>query len=270
MISTIKNNSITIFSILTFVLIAQMNATSQVSGFLGKRLIIGFEVPATLKVGIWNDYEYTYGTYESDGNFVSREAYGSVSLKYRPTVKLEYVVSRKSSLQFFTRFFTPKVDAAGFRETQAKEGFNRFSFTPKEKVKMRTINIGLSYKWYAGDAICPIGVYQTVGVEYSMMKFLYETDSFSAFNSEVFPNEIMYKNPSPEKAQVAIITYGVGKQYALGPTLLMNIGAEFGLPLKIYGVETNYSELLWAEHTGAREARYHALLNLVLGFSFAL
>jgi hypothetical protein len=97
------------------------------------------------------------------------------------------------------------------------------------------------------------------------MKFEFTEDSFSSFTSRG-TQKIEYGTPTPEETSIFIITYGVGKQYALSNMILMNLGLELGLPLRLSKVESSYEIENWADKTGAVETRHHSLISVVLGF----
>lgn len=248
---------------------------SQVSGFLGKRFIIGVEVPAMVKFslnpGIFDSDDFSYGYYaESDGDYVSTKKYKELSIVYRPTIKLEYVMSRKTSIEGIFRFFSPRVESPDFSENY-RIGSTTFTriYVPIERVKMNTTSFGLRFKWYAGDAISPIGIYQAIGMEYSQMKFAFEDNSFSAIKNNGSAKEVLYKNPSPDNESIFIFTYGVGKQHALNHSLLLNFGLEFGIPFAFPSLDSTVEESEWTPKTSGLSLRKHSLINIVLGLSLA-
>ncbi|MGB0805479.1 MAG: hypothetical protein ACPGRC_02245 [Salibacteraceae bacterium] len=259
---------------IAFILFAtfQLTAASQVSGFLGKRFVVGLEIPTTLKLGIWNDHHYDYGTYNEYGNLTNIPDYKQVSIKYRPTIRLEYVITRKNSLEGIIRIFNPRVNTPSLTEnyTDIYGNISSKNYIPKERVKMKTMSFGLRYKWFSGAAISPIGIYQVIGLEYSRMKFDFEDDSFSWYKRNGPNAGPEYKNPSINTSSIMIVSYGVGKQYALSNTLLMNIGIDFSLPLRLPKTETSLPNNEWADNTGAIAIRHHALFNITLGFGLAL
>jgi hypothetical protein len=182
------------------------------------------------------------------------------------------VIRRKSSLEAIIRIFNPKVDApnliSNVRNTNG-DIENRY-YVPKDRVKMKTMSFGLRYKWYAGDAISPIGIYQMFGLEYSRAKFEFEDDSFSWYKGNLPNRGPKYKNPDPNTSSIVIVSYGFGKQYALGNTLLMNLGIELGLPFRFPLAESSLTNADWADDNTAIAIRNHALINVTLGFALAL
>ncbi|MFT6802943.1 MAG: hypothetical protein ACJA2N_002134 [Salibacteraceae bacterium] len=270
-----SNSNKVIHSLITLVILTGISSVgfSQVSGFLGKKLIIGVEVSSMVKFNLLSDFDYKYGTYNASGNFVQGPEYSQVNLRYRPTIRLEYVISRKNSIQGIVRIFNPMVDAPNYIVGQPTSwgATEEFVYKPKDRVKMKTINFGLNYKWYMGDALSPVGVFMTLGFEYSQIKFDLEEDSFSNNDSRYnSSSRITYGNPVPEKTSIIILTYGLGKQYALSNMVLMNVGMEFGLPLRLSKKEPEYEMDEWADKTAAVETRLHSLISVVLGFSLAL
>ncbi len=257
-----------LFPILLVSLLAvSIHTYGQVSGYLGKRILVGFEVPCIVKLNLMSPIDYTYGYYNENHNFVNTNEYAKVNFLYRPTFKVEYVFTRKSTVQMFVRIFNPKVDIPIFTRDSNSQ---TLSYTPKSRVKMNTINIGVKYKLYFGDAVSPIGFYNSFGLEYSRMKFDVDTNTFSTDNYQYWNQGSNYAIPEPTTTSNFIASYCFGKQSTLGDHLLMNIGFELAIPIRLKKSEETVAEEDWAKTAGSIQTWKHSFVNVTLGFSLPL
>jgi hypothetical protein len=258
-IKTIK----TLFAMASFTLLFSI-AHAQVPGYMGKRFAFGIDIATTL----WQRGDYQYGQYSDTGAYEQTlDLYRNIYVIIRPTIKLEYAISRKNSIHTFARFFSTKIDASKVDIPYLDdEGLTRYYiYTPKDLVKMSGINLGIKLTHYFGRQISPIGFYNSFGIEYSKMTFSHSETNFSRYNEE--SKSVDFIAIEPNVGQNLIFTYTIGRQTTLKEKGLINFAFEFGIPVLL--TETNFRirKDEWAETTAKTEAIRHSLVNFIIGYS---
>ena len=155
--------------ILTLLIVISATCFAQPAGLQGKRFIIGLEVATGPSFTFLNDYRYL-DYYNSTGNTVWQEEPSPFGFVIKPTLYLEYILTRKSSLQVLGRYFTRKVDVESYAGPTSQNS-TLVTYHPTERTKATFISGGLRYKFYVNDALAPIGTYQTVALEYNLMHY---------------------------------------------------------------------------------------------------
>lgn len=224
---------LTSFGISLLLIGTGINVQAQAPGYLGKRFLIGIELPMVAGIDIKRD-NFSYLEEDKNGNFskVSKD-YFFLYYKVKPTVNLEYVLNRKSSIQVFGRFFSSKIDISPFYDTVGTE---IQQFYPIDRAKAKTTSFGLKYKIFTGDGLSPVGKYISFGAEYASNKFEFQDKHF--INNEGY--QLIYREPQSTVSRTLVLTFGFGSQYPLGKSLIFNVGGELGLPLSIF---SNYDFL---------------------------
>lgn len=179
-------------------------------GYMGRRCLLSADITAN---------------YFSVTNLLDSKAF-----HFPITYNVEYAIKRNASLMLsFTnqtvtteQYYTPIVDAYGYEYHNIKN-------------TTQTINtFVLSYRWYTGESIAPLGVYCDAGLVYNHVLTGDTVD-------------LLIKSPR----SVFGAQFGVGRHYLFFDRLLLNIGVKYtitaGLPnLEKINFETYPDDVLAA------------------------
>ena len=204
------------------------NATAQAPGYLGKRFLIGIEAPMIGGYDLRkNNFEYMVEN--SKGSYrLENKDFFPLYFKIKPTINVEFVLNRKTSIQAFGRFFSSKIDITPFYDTVGTENQK---FYPIDRAKAKTVSFGLKYKIFTGDGLSPVGKYISFGAEYASNSFEFKDDHF--INDHGY--EAISREPQSTNSRTLVFTFGFGTQYPVGKNLIFNLGGELGLPLSVFG-----------------------------------
>lgn len=255
--------------ILLAIIVLSANFTfGQAPGFMGKRLLIGAEAPmivsfpgiSLFQLGAEDNYQYVR-TDEAGETYLETVEAGGVKFNIKPSIYVEYVLNRKSSLQLMARMFNSKQDVTGYL---LEDGNSTYQYYPTDQVKTQSISIGLKYKKFKDSGINPVGKYFSVGLEYSTMKFLIDDILFLSG----LPDDP--GQPLNSKSSTLIPTFGLGTSQPLSSSLLLNFGVEFGLPLTMILTKKDESVMsdTWADRNAIGTYRSHYLFNITIGLAF--
>ncbi len=240
-----------------------LNILAQAPGFLGKKFLIGFEAPMIVTgISISGETEdYNYYTTDESGDLVPiNRDYSNLAYKVKPTLLVEYVLDRRSSLQIFGRFFGSNTNVEGFYSDSATV-YNYYH--PSDRAKTRTIAAGIKYKKFLSGGLNPVGKYLGYGLEYASSKFNIEETPFYAYGF----TKPLY--PKISRTNTIVPTFSIGSQTPVTDDLLVNFGIEFGLPLVM---TSKTPELItadtWAKENSKLNFRYSYLLNITIGVLF--
>ena len=263
-----KSTKLNLFktSLTFFILILTVSTGSygQAPGFMGKRFLIGFEAPMIAGFDFFdrsNDYTYYEVTSKNELKPIDHD-YSKFYYKVKPTLSLEYVFNRKSSVQVFGRFFKSKNDITNYYTEIAGSTYN---FYPKGRVAIQSNSFGLKYKLIRGSGINPVGKYYTFGLERVFSKYLLDDDHFAAKTDF---NEVIFQNPAVTKTSTWAFTFGFGSQQPLSKNLLFIFGAEIGMPFSWFtkisgsGIDTD-----WAENNRKTNYSRSYLFNINIGLA---
>lgn len=248
---------------------AHLSSFTQPAGFQGKRFIIGLEAPSGLTFSL-NQDDYSYATEDFKNGYLNFEAdsYSPVGYVIKPTLYLEYILNRKSSLQVYGRFFTRKVDVTSFQAVDPITNNYLVSYHPTERTKASFISGGLRYKWFKHEGLNPIGTYRTIAIEYNMMKYQFSDQNFVNYNEN--SDQYTYLNPEQSSTSEISVLYGMGVQRAISNSVLMNIGVELGFvaaniqPKSYQSDSKNYAFI-----NGNSQIWKNTIFNVVFGFALA-
>lgn len=248
--------------------IIPLNLNAQAPGFLGKRFMIGVEASTFANPGLFQE-KMPYYTLSSNGNIqTDYDKYSTFNFRIKPSVNIEYVFNRKTSLQAFVKYYSKSVDAETYRDTIHEYGEAVLTdFYPTERVKMNAISFGGKFKFFGRNHINPVGSYWSVGMEYVLQTLAYSDDNFQAY--AISKGGVFNRNPYASKSSNLILTTGFGKQYAVSHKLLMNLGLEVGLPLTNYwSVDKNSQDpKAYPDRTTANDILGAYIININLGLA---
>ena len=238
-------------------------ASAQAPGFLGKRLIIGIEAPMIAGYDLRKS-DFQYYTLTDNGNLNEIELdYSDFYFRIKPTVYLEYVLNRKTSLQAFGRFFSAKVDITPFSNYV---NFNEVTFYPTDRAKSQTTSFGLKYKVFRKESLSPVGKYMSFGLEYATTKFEFLDDQFTGYTDN---NTVVYSVPSVAESSTIIPTIGWGSQRPFGNLFLFSFGMELGIPFSIIDFSDTYnpSSDEWANQNSKNNFWRSYAFNITFGLA---
>lgn len=210
---------------------------------------------------------YQYYEIQSDGYLdYTEKDYFFLYYKIKPTVNVEFVLNRKSSIQAFGRFFSSRIDITSFTDTVGTGSglVDRTTFYPTDRAKAKSMSFGLKYRLFTNSALNPVGKYISFGLEYASNKFEFEEGQFYAEF-----NKLISRNPQNERVSTLVPTFGFGTQQSLGNSLILNIGAEFGLPFSILKSKEPYpSSEDWAKANAKNNFFRSYIFNITFGLAF--
>ncbi|UTW65045.1 hypothetical protein KFE94_10165 [bacterium SCSIO 12643] len=245
-----------------------LHVNAQAPGFLGKRFMIGLEASTFANPGLFQEKE-PYYTISSSGNIqTDYDKYSTFNFRIKPSLNIEYVLNRKTSIQAFVKYYSKAVDAEIYRDTIHEYGEAVFvDFYPTERIKMNAISFGGKFKFFGRDHINPVGSYWSVGMEYVLQTLAYSDQNFQAYASS--KGGVFSRNPYASKSSNLIFTTGFGKQYAVSHKLLMNLGLELGVPLTNYwSIDKNSQDpKAYPDRTTANDILGAYILNINIGLS---
>jgi hypothetical protein len=257
------NNNISFVILIIFTTIIGGTSHAQAPGYMGKRFLVGIEVPMVAGLDFSKE-NFDYRTYNADGtyDYLSGATYSELFIRYKPSVTLEFVLNRKSSLQVFAQYSSAKTDIGDFTE---ESNGNLNTFYPSGRVPANTIAYGLRYKKFKKSGLNPVGKYFSFGLEYATTTFVVEEGIFTSYNF----NGVITSIPSNLTASTFIPTFGFGTQTPMGSNLLFNLGLNFGLPFSQFTSKNDLpSSDEWAESNIRNNNWKSSLVNIVIGLSF--
>ena len=257
-------NMVKFTSIIAFIFISII-ANAQAPGYMGKKVSIGIDVPMIVTgfdiFGLTDGDYYYVKPNPSGGTSYANHEYSTIVFKYKPTLFLDFVLSRRTSIQVIARYFTSKVDVHSYYIDTLG---STVTYDPSDRSKTRSIAFGLRYKLFYGYGISPIGKYFSFGLEYASTKFLVDETPFYSNQGEI-------GYPKNTTSFAVIPTFGMGIQQPISGSLLFNFGFEAGIPInpKNKGLSYTYSND-WANQNSAKNIRQSYLINVNIGISLVL
>jgi len=191
-----------------------LSSYAQISGYQGKRFLIGFSLPMSAGYDLKSENFY----YATPKGAAQLKDISWFYYRVKPTVYLEYVVNRKSSFQVFSRFMSSKIDIKPI-------GIKNSVYYPTDRMNVNSIAMGLKYKLFIGANINPIGHYFAISIEY--ITSTYDSEGVKFYTDDYKKAYTMNK----EVAGSFVPSISLGNQSPLGSHLLLDIGLETGLPI---------------------------------------
>ena len=251
-----------------FLVLTTNYSQAQAPGLVGKRFLIGAEVPMIVNGLLFSNDGYIYYDYgDTKGLYISSEENEGLAFRIKPTLTLEYILNRKTSFQAVVRYFNPTVHLNGYSDTLVTGGvISNVNFKPTESTKMRNIVVGAKFKFFGGSNINPLGFYGYVGAEYYMQSLNFSDKNFITLGNDGSP---IYRNPTQTKSSNLLVTGGFGRQYTFGSKILMNLGLDVSLPITNTGYSNlEYNSINYADKKSNQEIWNYAF-NVNIGFSIA-
>lgn len=258
-----------------FVLISLIS-NGQVSGYLGKRFVVGY-----------SNY-FMLGLKGPGANSAAPKHLFSSTINYTHCLNFEYAIKQRNnvclSLQYFKTGIAYDKGKAGFFVSENGTGEHCY---PDEvayrgnfgfPVQLSSFNFGLGYKMFKKGFIAPVGKYQKFEFLLLFEKVKYDYKNFSMadpdnFNSPDIPltayglGEYNYRNVT--------LTYTMGKQRILFDCIVLDYGLRAGFtPAGVGAVifDDLIANVDTIEGHYKKESRKrvfrHQLINFHLGIGF--
>lgn len=255
--SPLKNKRMQSFSkwAIALTIVLTNAGTVSAQGYIGKKFAIGFELP--MNMGINSQSSFTYKTPDKFGELQDVEIDPEKwYFNARPSINLELILNRKSSIQILYRYFTDVIDVSDFI-------YQGERYYPNAKSRMNSQGMGLKYRFWRRDGLSPLGKYLSFGVEYIASNVTVQDRQF---------HSILGKTYSPDtKTNHFGGSFGFGTQYSLSPKTVFNFGIELGLGYSIAdngdALAFNLTADEWAKINSKTSINRAYIINVVMGIS---
>ncbi len=239
--------------VFSFILTSISSVFAQ--GYIGKRFAIGFELP--LNMGIISQQNFTYKSPDEYGDLQTVPMdIEKWYLNARPSINLELILNRKSSIQAIYRYFTDVIDVGGFQHQQEQ-------YYSNSKSRMNSQGYGLKYRHWRRDGLSPLGKYLSFGVEYITSNVTVQDRQFHSKYGHTY-------TPDTKTSHFGG-SFGFGTQYSLSPKTVFNFGVEVGIGYNLANSGDSQSGQALAEEWAKKNSKTSLsrayIINVILGIS---
>lgn len=219
-------------SILPLFLMITAGITAQVSGYMGKRVSLGYSnylaprlpiLGVMEEIGIGDDYKITTTRW----------------LNSTHCLDVDYVVASNASLCVSTQF--SKMDFYEYgtefyieENDKGTSSYYNISYKPGDKSNMdlKTLNFSLGFKFFRSRYMNPFGKYRKIELILARSKVIMDEDAFYYESGSQSPYYTGTKYDLPRTKisyKSFVFAYTVGKQRILFNKLVLDYGVRFGI-----------------------------------------
>ncbi len=207
--------------LLIFFFVLNYTCMSQVSGYMGKRFIIGYS---------------NYFMVASQGltaNASSTDNFSGVNTTH--CLNLEYVIKNKTnfcvSVQTLkTGVYTSKTFSGYTVDEFGDNQYYYYSYDPKPFIPMQlqNVNVGLGFKFYKQGMLAPIGKYKKLELLLMFSHLTYDRNAFTYYyNSSTGLNGV--GGTGDYQFNTFAITFTMGRSRVLFDKIVLDYGLRLGI-----------------------------------------
>lgn len=202
-------------------LFSALLSNAQVSGYMGKRFSIGYS---------------NYFMLSAIGPTANAENadFGTIGVNSTHCLDLEYIVKSRTNFCLSLQTSKTGVDPGEISYYSYDPiNYNSYYYTYKYDVKpykpmqVRSINLGLGFKFFQSGSLSPIGKYKKVELLLMFNHLTYKKNGFSYYDSGY--NRIATFGSGDYQYSTFAITYAIGRSRVLFDKIVLDGGIRFGV-----------------------------------------
>lgn len=200
-----------------------VSASSQVSGYLGKRLMIGYSnylAPALYGPGANAD-----------------ASSGTIGLNTTHCANLDFVIKTRTVLCLSLQKSNTGVVPSNLTE-EIYDGFNTYNFVtyyyspkPYKPMQLSSTNIALGFKFFQSGTIAPVGKYKKLELLFMMNKLTYSNTAFQYYDTYNSSAGLTSKKigKGVYTYKTLAIAYTMGRSRVLFDRVVLDYGLRIGV-----------------------------------------
>ncbi len=210
------------FKLLFLVLFVSLQAAAQISGYMGKRISVGYSnyfFPAPIG---------------PTANADTRD--GSFGFNTTHSFNLEYILKSRTVMCLSAQRSNTGMNPSDLQE-YVYDGFSSYNYTyeylpkPYKPMQITSTNIGLGFKFFSSGTLAPVGKYKKVELLFMMNHLTYSSTAFQYYDPSGSGSGIYAKKigTGSYDFKTVAVTYTIGRSRVLFNRIVVDYGMRFGV-----------------------------------------
>jgi hypothetical protein len=197
-----------------------VGAIAQVPGYMGKRFSIGYS---------------NYFMLSAIGPTANADnADGTVGINTTHCLNLEYAIKRRTNFCFTVQTGKTGMDPGGLLYVTPYNFYNgssNYTYTygehPFKPMQIRSVNIGLGFKFFQQGTLAPIGKYKKIEALWMVNHLTYKSTAFTTYYGSTSQTAAL--GTGDYVYNTIAFTYTMGRSRVLFDKMVLDYGIRFGV-----------------------------------------